>query len=492
MATDLSGLTRLQLDLGHALVAARGRQRDRHQDRAEVHDHAPVGSPDQSAPARTAHPEPELAERGSGGEPGQREREQRRPAACPQQRRDHQRGNSRPRRPEEPLAQHAGVGTSPRHHRGDGHQGEQREPDRNRHPVEVRNADRQPLAVDRLHEKREHRAQQHHEGEPREDEVVEQDGPLARHRRLDPADGTQQVRPPGDQPERDGHDDHEEAQQHRADRAGGEGVDRLHHPGAGEEGTEDGQAEGGAQQRDVPHAQHPVALLHHHGVKVCGAGDPRQQGRVLHRVPGPVSAPAEHLVAPPPTEHYARGEEAPGHEGPAPGLHQPTLTEATRDQRADSEGEGHHEADVAEVEHRRVEGHQDVVLQQRVRTRSVVSRRRVEGLERVGCEQQYHQERRGHREHREQRPSHQRIVETLAEPLGDRHQVAGQDQGPQQDRALQRRPEGGDVEQRRGGRRTVLGHIGDGEVPGDQGPLHGQEAHRGTDPHHEGIAPGAA
>ena len=64
------------------------------------------------------------------------------------------------------------------------------------------------------------------------------------------------------------------------------------------------------------------------------------------------------------------GEEAPGHERRAPGVAQPALTEATGDERGDAEHERHREADVPEVEDRRVERHEHVVLQQRVRARA--------------------------------------------------------------------------------------------------------------------------
>ena len=132
----------------------------------------------------------------------------------------------------------------------------------------------------------------------------------------------------------------------------------VEHARAGEERAEDGEAERGAQQRQVPDPQHPAALLHHHRVDVGGAGEPRQEAGVLDRVPRPVAAPAEHLVAPPGAEHDADGEEAPGEQRPAAGLQQPALADPPGHQRGDGEGERHGEADVAEVEHRRVERHE--------------------------------------------------------------------------------------------------------------------------------------
>ena len=64
---------------------------------------------------------------------------------------------------------------------------------------------------------------------------------------------------------------------------------------------------------------------------------------------------------------------------------QPALADPAGDQRGDGEGERHGEADVAEVEHRRVEHHEDVVLQQRVRAGAVAwGRPPADRLERVG------------------------------------------------------------------------------------------------------------
>ena len=101
-------------------------------------------------------------------------------------------------------------------------------------------------------------------------------------------------------------------------------------PGPGEERAEDRERERGAQQRQVPDPQHPAPLLHHHRVQVGGAGEPRQERRVLDRVPGPVAAPAEHLVGPPRAEHDADGQEAPGEQRPPPGLDEPALTRRGR------------------------------------------------------------------------------------------------------------------------------------------------------------------
>ena len=72
------------------------------------------------------------------------------------------------------------------------------------------------------------------------------------------------------------------------------------------------------------------------------------------------------------------------------------------------------------------------------------------------------------------------VVHAVAETPGDRCGVAAEHERPQQDRALESRPHGGDVvEQRRVGRSDLL-DVGHREVAGDQRALH--HDHREHDP----------
>ena len=251
-----------------------------------------------------------------------------------------------------------------------------------------------------------------------------------------------------------------------------ERVHRRDDPRAGEEGAEDRERERGDDEREVPDPQHPAPFLHHHRVDERGRGDPRQQRRVLHRVPAPVPAPAEHLVAPPRAEHDPDREEAPRDERHPAGVGQPPLTEATGDERRDRERERHGEADVPEVEHRRVERHQRVVLQQRVGPLAVGWDRAGDEGERVRGHGHEHEEEERDDEADDQRPPHHRILDAPAEPVRDERQVAGEEQDPQQDRALERGPQAGDREEEGCGARVVVGHVLDREVVGDERPLH--------------------
>ena len=102
---------------------------------------------------------------------------------------------------------------------------------------------------------------------------------------------------------------------------------------------------------------------------------------VLHRIPEPVAAPAELVVRPPAAERDAAGEEGPGRRGPGPRPARPVLVEPSFEHRRARERERHREADVARVEHRRMDRERRV-LQERVEI-APVGRRRIEAQERI-------------------------------------------------------------------------------------------------------------
>ena len=137
----------------------------------------------------------------------------------------------------------------------------------------------------------------------------------------------------------------------------------------------------------------PAALLDEDRVEVGRPAEPGQQRRVLHRVPAPEAAPAEHLVGPPGAEHDADGEEGERHQRPAPALDLPAVPHPARGQHADGEGEGHGEADESDVEERRVDRHQRVVLEERVGPEALGHAGR--GDERVGRPDHEAEEERG-------------------------------------------------------------------------------------------------
>jgi hypothetical protein len=167
------------------------------------------------------------------------------------------------------------------------------------------------------------------------------------------------------------------------------------------------------------------------------------------------------------------GQEGPGRRGPGPRPARPGGVEAPASSAATANAKGHREADVAHVEHRRVDHHARV-LQQRVQV-AAVQRRRHQALERVGGQQHEQQEADATSPSRRARaPPCQR---QRAPTAGDRGGPAGEHEDPQQHRAFVAAPGGGHaVGQRqrcwswtrrwpprsRGRRRTPSGAEGDG------------------------------
>ena len=88
------------------------------------------------------------------------------------------------------------------------------------------------------------------------------------------------------------------------------------------------------------------------------------------------------------------------------------------EQRRDGEGEGHREADIAHVEHRRVED-QARVLQQRVQVAAVLGGGQ-QALERVGGEQHEQQQADGDQAQHAEHARHHGLVQR-ARQLRDRH-----------------------------------------------------------------------
>ncbi|CAB4323602.1 unannotated protein [freshwater metagenome] len=265
---------------------------------------------------------------------------------------------------------------------------------------------------------------------------------------------------------------------------------RLEHTGPGDECSENGERERGAQQRDVPDAQHAASFLHEHRMQICGTGEPGHEGSVLDGVPGPVTTPTQNLVTPPCAEDDADSEESPCDEGPATGGKQPALSHPTSDKCSDGEGERHGETHIAEIQHRRMERHERMVLQQWVGTRAVESGWRREVAERIGRTSHQVEEEERDEQHGEQGPADEWIGQSTAELDHHRHEITAEDHRPQDDRPLKRTPECGEVVEGRGLRGPVVGDELHGEVTGNQRSFHGDEGQDTTEQHKCGIEPG--
>ena len=125
---------------------------------------------------------------------------------------------------------------------------------------------------------------------------------------------------------------------------------------------------------DVPLPQHAALFLNHDRMQERRRRQPRQERRVLDRIPRPVAAPSELDVRPPHAEHDADRQEEPREQRPAPHDAQPRRVEPAREQRRDRERERNRRRDVAEVQHRRMDRHARI-LQLRIHPASVGGRK---------------------------------------------------------------------------------------------------------------------
>ena len=171
-------------------------------------------------------------------------------------------------------------------------------------------------------------------------------------------------------------------------------------------------------------------------------GEPGQEGRVLDRVPGPVSAPAQHFVGPPSAEHDRAGQEDPGEEEEVPQRPDEVVAEAPDQERGAGEAEGNGHPHVARVEKRRVDHHQIVILQQWIGSRTV-HRRVGHGGERLRRAGEEEAEEGATRQPHSDRVGHVLGVLVRIPPGGDRD-VHPHDQAPEEDRSFERRPEADD------------------------------------------------
>src|SRR5580700_3501283 len=107
-----------------------------------------------------------------------------------------------------------------------------------------------------------------------------------------------------------------------------------------------------------------------------GSGEPGHERSILDRIPEPEAAPAERVVGPVRAHCNAEGQEAPGHEREGSDETRPGGVDPAFDQRRGGEGEDDREADIAEVQKRRMNG-EARVLQDRIEI-ATLERRRIE------------------------------------------------------------------------------------------------------------------
>ncbi len=365
----------------------------------------------------------------------------------------HEEPDAHQRRGEEVPPEVLAAGLAPGDQRTDAHQHHQEQRRGHVDHVEDRRAHRHLAAVDRLGEDRERRQQEDAAGHADEDQVVEQEGRFPGDDRLEPGLRFEIGQAHDQQAQRTEEDERQEPGEPGSDIRRGEGVNRRDDAAAGQEGAEDRQREGQQDQQHVPDPEHVLLFLDHHRVQERGAGQPGHQRGVLHRIPGPVAAPAQLDVGPVGTEQHAGAQRGPGEQRPAPSGAEPDVAGAAGDQCGDGEGEGDRECDVADVQRRRVD-HHPVVLELRVEADAVGAHRagRERRLDEV---QQGTEEDDGHAEDGDD-PGHQGAVLVPVAPDRDRTHHS-EHQQPQQQAAGLAAPERADlVRQRLGAARVVI------------------------------------
>ena len=264
-----------------------------------------------------------------------------------------------------PGKRRAKVAALPGEHLADRHQKRKRQSDRDQHRVEERRADGDLLARDRLQRERIKRADDDRRAAGGQQQIIHNERAFARDRREQAADGE---RSGAQRKERQRAADEEDEDRKNKDAAigiAGESVDGSEHARAHEEGAEKREREGENGEKDRPDFQR-LALFHHRrAVKKRRAGDPRHERGVLDRVPEPESAPAERVIGPVGAHGDAERQRDPGEERPGPRGARPGGVDAPADERGGREGEDDREADIADIEQRRM-NREARVLQDRV------------------------------------------------------------------------------------------------------------------------------
>ena len=359
----------------------------------------------------------------------------------------------------------------------DGEQCEQRQHRHDEDLIEVWRPDRDLSEAERFKKERIERADQDQAGRDHQQDVIEYQERLARHG-FEPAARAQRRPAPGIERQRAA-DAHAEKGQDE-EPAAGVACERVHgyeHAGSDQERPEQGQRECQDRQQQRPAAEQPTLLGHRERMNQRGADQPRHEGRVLHRIPEPPAAPAELVVRPPAAERDTDREKEPRERGPWPRPARPARIEAAFEHGGHRKGERHGEADITDVQHRRVHREREV-LQHRVQVAAVRGCRR-QPLERIRGQQDEEQEPGAHDAKDTQHACGERFRELPAE--GRNRQRPGRErERPEHERSFMRAPYRREAVERRQRGVGVLRDIQHGKVialerPGQHGERHGDE-----------------
>jgi hypothetical protein len=269
---------------------------------------------------------------------------------------------------------------------------------------------------------------------------------------------------PGEQTERTANEQRENREdKNAAARVVGEGVHGGQDARAHQKGAKQRKGEGDDRKKDGPHFE-GVTLLHHRDrVDEGRAGEPRHEGSVLDRVPEPEPAPAERVIGPEGAGGDAERQEAPGDKREWPHEARPGCIDAPLDQRCGGEGIDNREADIAEIQQRRMD-REARVLENGIEVASLEGRGR-QTLERIRGQENEGEERHADEALNGERVRAQRAWERTAEQGDDRAEHR-QNEDPQQHRTLVVSPDAGDLVDCRHCAVRILGDVENGKIRG--------------------------
>jgi hypothetical protein len=217
------------------------------------------------------------------------------------------------------------------------------------------------VAGHRFEQQRIQRADQHCGRRGGQEQIVENQCPFARNRR-EHAAGLERGGAQAEQRQRPADEDHQNSQDE--------------HTAAGSVAKACTDVSTPERTRKVPRSENEKVRMASSTVQIFSASrfsitsaeckqrrahQPGHEGGVFHRIPEPPAAPAELVIGPVTAHRDAGGQEHPGGQRPWPHPAGPGRVDASFDQRRDGKGEGNREADIAEIEQRRMDREADVL-----------------------------------------------------------------------------------------------------------------------------------
>ena len=205
--------------------------------------------------------------------------------------------------------------------------------------VEERRADGDLFSGQSLQGERIKRAHEHGPAGAYQEDVIEHQGPFARHRRKQ-STLLEQGSAQREQHERTTDKQNQNGKnEHPAHRIAGERMNRGKHSRANQKCPNQRQRERKDREEDSPDLQ-SVTLLHHQGgMEKSGGGEPGHERSILDGVPEPPATPAQRVIGPVGAHRDSEGQEHPGQECPWPHPSRPRRVDTTLDQGRERERE---------------------------------------------------------------------------------------------------------------------------------------------------------